>query len=280
MKKSFLKLFLLFTIISFLVTGCTTTSLINDILEYEFISLENQKILESKFTNTLEKPIILTDNFQPSKNTFYMEFSAEDLIFHLVAIKITPNTKFSILPENTYISEFSKINNATIAINGGPYNLYPPKPIGIAVQNGQLLSEPTEKYSAFTIDFKNVPEIFQNQFDINPTHMKVALGGFFTILKNGKNYGSFIDNKDSRTVIGISKEKDLIFLLVVEGEKHSKSNGLSYKECADLLLAINVENALQMDGGGSTSLYIANNNMLSYKTLRKTAINFSIIDEQ
>jgi exopolysaccharide biosynthesis protein len=43
--------------------------------------------------------------------------------------------------------------------------------------------------------------------------------------------------------------------------------------------AINVENALQMDGGGSTSLYIANNNVLSYKTLRKSVINFAIIDE-
>ena len=70
-----------------------------------------------------------------------------------------------------------------------------------------------------------------------------------------------------------------MYFLVVEGEFFSKSKGLSYKECGDLLLAINVENALQMDGGGSTSLYITNNNMLSYKTLRKNAIYFAIIDE-
>lgn len=279
MKKSFLKLFLLFTIISFLVTGCTTTSLINDILEYEFISLENQKILESKFTNTLEKPIILTDNFQPSKNTFYMEFSAEDLIFHLVAIKITPNTKFSILPENTTLEEFSNINKATVAINGSPFQKNPFKNVGIAIENSLLLSPGVSNYSALVINYENQPKIVQNQFDINLENTKIALGGFYTIIKDGKHFGSFIDNKDSRTVIGISKEKDLIFLLVVEGEFFSKSKGLSYKECGDLLLAINVENALQMDGGGSTSLYIANNNMLSYKTLRKTVINFAIIDE-
>ena len=277
-SKYFQKLFFLFAI--FLVFfGCTTTSFVEKSETSKAISLENKKLLEEKFSCALNKEISLKNDFMPSNNIYYMKFSGKNLIFHLVAIQITPNTKFSILPENTELEDFSNINKATVAVNGSPFQKNPFSNVGIAIENSILISPAVSTYSALTINYENQPKIFQNQFDINLENTKIALGGFYTIIKDGKAFGSYLDNKDSRTAIGISSQNNMIYLLVVEGELFSNSKGLSYKECGDLLLAINVENALQMDGGGSTSLYIANNNVLSYKTLRKSVINFAIIDE-
>lgn len=279
MKSRFFPKVLFLFGIFLLFFGCATTSFVEKTENPQVISLENKKILEEKFSLALDKEISLKKDFKPSNNIYYMKFSGKDLIFHLVAIQITPNTMFSILPENTTLEEFSNINKATVAINGSPFQKKPFKNVGIAIENSLLLSPGISNYSALVINYENQPKIVQNQFDINLENTKIALGGFYTIIKDGNHFGSFIDNKDSRTVIGISSQNNMMYFLVVEGEFFSKSKGLSYKECGDLLLAINVENALQMDGGGSTSLYITNNNMLSYKTLRKSVINFAIIDE-
>jgi exopolysaccharide biosynthesis protein len=251
----------------------------NDFSESSFINLETKNSLEKKFSDVLNKKITLKKWYKPSENTFYMKFSGEKLAFHIVAVKMSPELQFSVLPEDTRTEVFAKINNSTIAINGTPYIKSPLSPTGIVIENQVELSPPEKKYSAFVIDMENVPNIIQNQFVIEAENTKIALGGFYTIIKDGKHFGSYIDNQDSRTAIGISKEKDRIFLLVVEGEFFGISHGLSYKDCGAILLEIDVYDAIQMDGGGSTSLYIAKKNALSYKTLRKNAINFSIIDE-
>ena len=272
--KNFLLLFLSF----FLFFSCQTLQK-TDFSDSSFITQENKKSLENKFSTVLNKEITLKKWYQPSKNTFYMKFTGKKLAFHIVAIKMSPELQFSVLPEDTRTDVFAKINNSTIAINATPYIKNPLSPVGIVIENQVELSPPAKKYSAFVIDTENVPNIIQNQFDIKPENTKVALGGFYTIIKDGKHFGSFIESKDSRTAIGISKKKDMIYILVVEGETFSISDGLSFRDCGAILLEIDVYNALQMDGGGSTSLYITKKNALTYKTLRKNAINFSIIDE-
>ena len=272
--KNFLLLFLSF----FLFFSCQTLQK-TDFSDSSFITLGTKKSLENKFSTVLNKEITLKKWYQPSKNTFYMKFTGEKLAFHIVAIKMSPELQFSVLPEDTRTDVFAKINNSTIAINGTPYNRAILAPEGIVIENQVELSPPAKKYSAFVIDTENVPNIIQNQFDIKPENTKVALGGFYTIIKDGKHVGTFPETQDSRTAIGISKEKDVIFILVVEGEVYCLSDGLSFKECGSILHEIDVYNALQMDGGGSTSLYITTKNALSYKSLRKNAINFSIIDE-
>ena len=278
-KKKYLSIFLFCSILSLLFFGCQSTKNLDIQFENDFLTTENKELLENRFSEALHKEISLSNHFQPSKNTFYMRFLGEKLTFHLVAVKMEQSLDFSVLPERVSAKQFIQANNPTITINGSPYNMKTLEPVGIVIQNQKLYSNPVPTYSAFSIDINNVPKIYEIQSDIKIEDTKVALGGFFTIIKDGKKYGTYQNLQDSRTAIGISKEKDYIFLLLVEGEFYTRSDGLSFEECADLLLAISVENALQMDGGGSTTLYITNKNALSYKTLRKNAIYFAIIDE-
>lgn len=279
LKKNFFSVFVFCTLLSFLFFGCQSTKNLDIQFEKDFFTQENKELLENRFSEVLHKDISLSTYFQPSENTFYMRFLGEKLTFHLVAIKMEPNLEFSVLPTQVSVESFIQENNPTITINGSPYNMKTLEPVGIVIQNQKIFSNPVPNYSAFSIDLNNIPKIYEIQSEIKPENTKVALGGFYTIIKNGEKYGNYQDIQDSRTAIGISKEKDYIFLLLVEGEFYTRSDGLSFEECADLLLAISVENALQMDGGGSTTLYITNKNALSYKTLRKNAIYFGIIDE-
>mgnify|MGYP002518251633 CR=1 FL=1 len=206
---------------------------------------KDKLILEKDFSEVLNQNIQLESSFKPSKNTFYMKFSGKRLIFHLVAINLTQTQVFSVFPEDSFLSDFAKINNSTIAINACPFTK-DLEPVGIVIENENLISPPVTKYSAFVLDNQNIPKIVQNQFEINPEDTKIAIGGFFTIIKDGKPFGSYADIQDSRTVIGISEDNKQLFLLVVEGEFFSNSQGLSYKNCTDLLLKIGVKNAINL----------------------------------
>lgn len=258
----------------FIFTGCATVNK----SQKSFLSLENKKFLEKSFSQVLNKDISMKNYWQSSENTFYMSFTGEKIDFHIVSIIVTPEIQFSVLPSKTFISHFAYINNSTIAINGTPFDKKTLEPVGIIIQDEVLLSPPEKSYAALVIHNSNKIEIVQNQFDIKPENTKVAMGGFYTIIKDGKPFGTYQNIKDSRTAIGISSKDNIMYILVVEGEFYCKSDGLSFAECGDILLKLKVDDAIQMDGGGSTSLCIAKRNVLSYKSLRKTAINLSIVD--
>ncbi len=258
----------------FIFTGCATVNK----SQKSFLSLENKKFLEKSFSEVLNKDISMKNYWQSSENTFYMSFTGEKIDFHIVSIIVTPEIQFSVLPTKTFISHFAYINNSTIAINGTPFDKKTLEPVGIIIQDEVLLSPPEKSYAALVIHNTNKIEVVQNQFDIKPENTKVAMGGFYTIIKDGKPFGTYQNIKDSRTAIGISSKDNIMYILVVEGEFYCKSDGLSFAECGDILLKLKVDDAIQMDGGGSTSLCIAKRNVLSYKSLRKTAINLSIVD--
>lgn len=258
----------------FIFTGCATVNK----SQKSFLSLENKKFLEKSFSQVLNKDISMKNYWQSSENTFYMSFTGEKIDFHIVSIIVTPEIQFSVLPTKTFISHFAYINNSTIAINGTPFDKKTLEPVGIIIQDEVLLSPPEKSYAALVIHNSNKIEIVQNQFDIKPENTKVAMGGFYTIIKDGKPFGTYQNIKDSRTAIGISSKDNIMYILVVEGEFYCKSDGLSFAECGDILLKLKVDDAIQMDGGGSVSLCIAKRNVLSYKSLRKTAINLSIVD--
>ena len=258
----------------FIITGCATVNK----SQKSFLSLANKKFLEKSFSQVLNKDISMKNYWQSSENTFYMSFTGEKIDFHIVSIIVTPEIQFSVLPSKTFISHFAYINNSTIAINGTPFDKKTLEPVGIIIQDEVLLSPPEKSYAALVIHNSNKIEIVQNQFDIKPENTKVAMGGFYTIIKDGKPFGTYQNIKDSRTAIGISSKDNIMYILVVEGEFYCKSDGLSFAECGDILLKLKVDDAIQMDGGGSVSLCIAKRNVLSYKSLRKTAINLSIVD--
>ena len=148
--------------------------------------------------------------------------------------------------------------------------------VGIHIVRGTRFSEPNERYAALLLnnaDGRWYASILDTQAAPELATAEYALCGFWTILRDGEKVGSFLHIHDSRTACGISKDGNTLYLLIVEGEFLSMSDGLSYPECADVFLAMGADDAMQFDGGGSSSLFIGGKNMLSYPNARINAVS-------
>lgn len=176
-----------------------------------------------------------------------------------------PSVKASKLAQNNDIV----INTTPFAFTTKSISLKSPSGI---VRTGQLeYSSPASKYCAlaiYKIGTNYSAEIFQSQNDIpiqpaNGAQIIAIQGGFWQILKNGRQI-DFIDNQDSRTSCGLSKDASILYILIVEGEKKSVSKGLSYNQCATILSNLGAWNAMEFDGGSSTCLYLNGKNVLTY----------------
>lgn len=184
------------------------------------------------------------------------------------------------------VKEFLKQSDSIFAVNATPF-LYPKgrlnsqrKLVGLYINQGIVLSPAVEKYAALAFfstensTYKAV--IYDSQIQV-PNNAEYAFGGFFTILKDNqiipfKNY-SF----DSRMAVGINENQDKLYILFCQGERKTKSTGLTFEECALILQKAGAKDALQLDGGGSASMEIKNESISNYKA-RSVANIFAFKD--
>lgn len=251
---------------------------------------------------------------------FYYENKDFPLRYHCVRIDLTasdleiltfPSSQEDFFTEDGKPTEFFKgmragkfaktfgtdisINTSPFAGKDGSWNTVAKltstrKIVGIHISDRQMLSEPSEQYAALLMkraDSGYEAEIIKSQKETDFSEYDFAFGGFFEILKDYKKIPFSWVSHDSRTAVGISEDKKTLYILVVEGEFQFKSKGLSYPECADVMLSLGACNAMEMDGGGSSSLFIKGNNMLSYPSIRISAAylgfkfhNASLIDDK
>jgi len=81
----------------------------------------------------------------------------------------------------------------------------------------------------------------------------VAISGEKTLLRDGKHMA--LDDRElhPRTAVGIDRDKGRVLLLVVDG-RSSRSRGYTLLEEARLLRQLGAEDAINFDGGGSTTM--------------------------
>ena len=78
------------------------------------------------------------------------------------------------------------------------------------------------------------------------------------ILLRGGNVASDLDNiaLQPRTAIGFSSNGRFIYLVVVDGRQPFYSEGMTRKELADLMVSLGAQNAMSLDGGGSSTMVV------------------------
>ena len=97
-------------------------------------------------------------------------------------------------------------------------------------------------------------------------HIRTMVGGVGRILANGKAISdstnvlektniTFLKARHPRTFVGFDRDSTKLFLCVVDG-RQERSLGMNFQEMADFLLSIGVWNAVNLDGGGSTTMVI------------------------
>jgi len=94
-------------------------------------------------------------------------------------------------------------------------------------------------------------------FSVNPggSDLWAGTGGWSLLVEGGKaksNFPGSINGPVARTALGYTTDGKT--LLVVVAEKSSASRGLTLNELAEYMVGLRVEKALNLDGGGSTTL--------------------------
>lgn len=163
------------------------------------------------------------------------------------------------LRTSTYLEKY----NLQLAINASPFGPVvvregqPQDVVGLAISNGELYSEPHKGYAALLIHEAGHATIADQPCDVRG--VRHAVGGFARIVDDGKNTGGDGDI-NPRTAVGVSEDGMTLYFIVVDGRRPRYSMGATTGEIAQILLDFGARNAVNLDGGGSTTLVMQDAN--------------------
>ena len=134
---------------------------------------------------------------------------------------------------------------------------------GVVISGGSLISPPAGQYDALVIygaqHAADRRAAIISQADIvNPDEIAYALGGFFTILEQGKLPRRLLSNngdlpRHPRSAAGISADGKILYLLVIDGRRPG-SLGATEAETGLILKCLGADWGLNFDGGGSSAM--------------------------
>ncbi|WP_315080650.1 phosphodiester glycosidase family protein [uncultured Clostridium sp.] len=179
-------------------------------------------------------------------------------------IKIGTSSKLGIEGETT--SEIAENNDAVASINGGAFvdktsvkwtgtGAYPD---GLVMSNGETIyssldkDDRTDLFGITKEGILIVGKYSENQ--LKKLGVQEALSFGPTLVINGKMTDITVDGGIApRTVIG-QREDGAIILMVIDGRSLT-SLGATYKEIQEVIYKLGAINAINLDGGKSTTMY-------------------------
>ena len=156
------------------------------------------------------------------------------------------------------VSKFAQEFKARVAVNGDGFNYDGDmvKVISLNASAGKKYGEQLEDRPVINISKENVITFLWK--NLGNAELWNAVAGDRFILENGE-YNSKIKDPASepRTVAGKTAEDKLV-LLVADGRQPGVTEGLTFPQVASVLREFNVHTAINLDGGGSSTLFADN----------------------
>ncbi|MDI6783750.1 MAG: phosphodiester glycosidase family protein, partial [bacterium] len=198
----------------------------------------------------------------------------------LVSIDLNnPNISISIATAHSGLERttlMAKRNQAMAGINGGFFSFNPKVPVGLVMTEGNLIAPPlsdkparaavgitsTHRAVFDRVALKESKLIGMNTTDW--TEVTEALGGVSMLVRNGQPAVTVLDEGSGisfsttthpRTCVGVTKDNKLL-LVTIDGRQPEISNGISLDNLANLMMQLGAVNAMNLDGGGSTTMVI------------------------
>jgi hypothetical protein len=172
---------------------------------------------------------------------------------HILVIELA-GKRFHVTPFTGFrtVSQAARQLGAQIVINGDTWDQRVPS--SIAASDGVFYQRQQKDYRPWI----NISRDNQVTFAWRkPANLYNAVSGDRYLIQDGK-YNEAITNitKDPRTAVGLIPPGRLV-LLVADG-RSSASAGLSFREAATIFQELGVTTAINLDGGGSSALWIKN----------------------
>lgn len=143
--------------------------------------------------------------------------------------------------------------NVIVATNGDGYNMSTGKPGGLLIMEG-VEHHPIDKDGFFAI-LKDGSAMIGTQadYEIYKDQLQEAIGGFGAVLiRDGEIVAPASGDRASRTAIGITADGKVV-MMVMDGRQEPFSAGGNYAEIAQVMYEAGCVDAVNLDGGGSTT---------------------------
>ena len=167
------------------------------------------------------------------------------------------------------LSTLAKENKATAAINGSYYNMRDGSSVTFLKIDRAVADSTTE--AEFKIRVTGAIAVRKGKLQILPWSRSIergykkkigtVLASGPLLLQNSHNAdwsacdSDFIATKHPRSAIAITKDKRVL-LITVDGRSPGNAIGMNIPELAHLIKTLGGKTALNLDGGGSTTLYL------------------------
>jgi hypothetical protein len=170
-------------------------------------------------------------------------------------------------------SDFLAEYGVQIAINGdffdpwwndGLWDYYPHRGDGVNVfglssTDGVSFETGRQSFRALYMSADQVPS-----FEPPPDEaIYNAISGNVIFVEHGEYVtfdGDYHEDRHPRTAIALNQSEDILILVVVDGRQPNYSEGLTMQALADLVIEYGGYTALNLDGGGSSTLVIEDEN--------------------
>jgi hypothetical protein len=166
-------------------------------------------------------------------------------------------------------SDFAAETRAVVAINGGFFEPWEPglfdpypgegervAPLGLAASRGHVYGTVDARVRTLFIAEDGGRVSFER-----PATIYSAISGGCMLVERGAPtpdcaLRKLNDQRHPRTAVGLSADRETMWLLVVDGRQARYSKGATLAELADLFVAEGAADALNLDGGGSSVMVI------------------------
>lgn len=235
------------------------------------LAITDSKLLSSAANENQGKPTYATFAMDEDQNVFMDYFTNQ---ITLTSKKTSESVTISVI--NKYANSYETPTLYTRAWGetsiGSSDSLYLTEMIVednrvVAIQSNQPAVTIPEDGFVVAATGANAEFLYENfpvgtQVDLQITYMPdqeeiaFAISGGAKLLENGtipETFSHTISGRNPRTALGLSKDEETLYLVTVDGRLKT-SIGMTQTELAEFLKSISVYNAINLDGGGSTTM--------------------------
>lgn len=146
-------------------------------------------------------------------------------------------------------------------INADFYNMATGSPQGVVHKEGVVIKSTVQDAinTFFAINSEKKAVIGDQELYSNiKSDLVEAVGGRVILVEDGNLSKQTDAALEPRTAIGVSEDGTKVYMLAVDGRNFHYSNGMNYEDLGKILKVLGSYDAINLDGGGSTTFFIRN----------------------